>query len=305
MSDKIPKFRILIVDDLPDNIKFAAHCIQKEGHEVVFATSGIEALHLLEKSSFDLILLDIMMPKMDGFEVCAKLKENPDTRDIPIIFLTAKTDAASIVKGLEMGSVDYVTKPFDIKVLMARVRTHLELKYSKELLKKQSTTDDLTKILNRRGFLSSAKDRLQFIQRLDSELYLLFVDLDDMKWINDELGHSHGDIALVEAVEILKETFRKSDLIGRIGGDEFAVLGTIEVNSGSTSRILHRLEEKTANHNQQPNRKYLISMSVGIVQCDKSGKLSLEEMMADADKEMYQHKQDKRAESRIIFSKPY
>ncbi|MCP4294151.1 MAG: diguanylate cyclase [Proteobacteria bacterium] len=304
MSDEIPNFRILIVDDLPDNIKLAAHCIQKEGHEVAFATSGMEALDLLEKSSFDLILLDIMMPTMDGFEVCAKLKENPDTRDIPIIFLTAKTDAASIVKGLEMGSVDYVTKPFDIKVLLARVKTHLELKYSKELLKKQSTTDDLTKILNRRGFLRSAKDRLQFIQRLDSELYLLFVDLDDMKWINDELGHSYGDIALVEVVEIFKETFRKSDLIGRIGGDEFAVLGTREVGSSSASRILQRLEDKATNHNQQPNRKYLISLSVGIVKCDTTGKLSLEEMMADADKEMYQHKQDKRAKFRKIFSKP-
>lgn len=122
------KQKVLIVDDIPKNIELAANILRTKNYNVTYAKSGLSALQKIESIDFDLILLDIMMPEMDGFEVCRKLKENEKTRDIPIIFVTARTETENVVKGLEMGAVDYVTKPFNAEELQARVRTHLDIR---------------------------------------------------------------------------------------------------------------------------------------------------------------------------------
>lgn len=122
------KQKVLIVDDIPKNIELAANILRTKDYNVTYAKSGLSALQKIESIDFDLILLDIMMPEMDGFEVCKKLKESEKTRDIPIIFLTARTETENVVKGLEMGAVDYVTKPFKAEELLARVRTHLDIR---------------------------------------------------------------------------------------------------------------------------------------------------------------------------------
>ena len=122
------KQKVLIVDDIPKNIELAANILRTKDYNVTYAKSGLSALQKIESIDFDLILLDIMMPEMDGFEVCMKLKESEKTRDIPIIFLTARTETENVVKGLEMGAVDYVTKPFKAEELLARVRTHLDIR---------------------------------------------------------------------------------------------------------------------------------------------------------------------------------
>jgi|GEM_PF-648073 len=122
------KQKVLIVDDIPKNIELAANILRTKNYNVTYAKSGISALQKIESIDFDLILLDIMMPEMDGFEVCKQLKGNEKTRDIPIIFLTARTETENVVKGLEMGAVDYVTKPFKTEELLARVRTHLDIR---------------------------------------------------------------------------------------------------------------------------------------------------------------------------------
>lgn len=127
--------KILIIDDVSNNIKIVGNILKTEDYKLFFATSGKDALKKVKINHFDLILLDVMMPEMDGFEVCRRLKELPDTSEIPIIFLTAKTDTESIIKGFEMGAVDYVTKPFNASELLARVKIHLELKKSKQKLK--------------------------------------------------------------------------------------------------------------------------------------------------------------------------
>jgi DNA-binding response OmpR family regulator len=119
---------ILIIDDIPENIKVLGSILDKEPYAISFATDGAQALEMIEEQDFDLILLDIMMPGMDGYEVCRRTKAMPLKKDIPIIFLTARSEKADIVKGLELGAVDYVTKPFNSHELIARVRTHLELK---------------------------------------------------------------------------------------------------------------------------------------------------------------------------------
>ncbi len=139
------KFSILVVDDEAKNIKLLANLLSGQNYDIEFAKSGEKALDWLDSRQFDMILLDIMMPGMDGFEVCKKIKELPDTKDIPIIFLTAKTEAEDFVKGFELGAVDYVTKPFNSVELIARVKTHLKLKYSVEELRLAKETAEIAK----------------------------------------------------------------------------------------------------------------------------------------------------------------
>jgi len=135
-------FKILIVDDVPKNIQLAGSILQKKEYNIFFANNGNTALTIANNNNFDLILLDIMMPGMDGFEVCETLKENNKTKDIPIIFLTAKADSESIIKGFDFGAVDYVTKPFNEKELLARVKTHLELRAAQQDLREANATKD-------------------------------------------------------------------------------------------------------------------------------------------------------------------
>ena len=138
MVNGATKFNLLIVDDLPENIKVLGSSLQNEDYRISFATNGSQAIAMALKSNIDLILLDVMMPGMDGFEVCRQLKGEDRTRHIPIIFITAKTEKEDIVQGFESGAVDYVTKPFNVAELSARVRTHLELKRTKEIVQNQA-----------------------------------------------------------------------------------------------------------------------------------------------------------------------
>ncbi len=138
MVQSADKYNLLIVDDLPENIKVLGSSLQREDYRISFATNGRQAIEMALKNELDLILLDIMMPGMDGFEVCRHLKTKNRTRHIPIIFITARTEKEDIVKGFEAGAVDYVTKPFNTAELSARVQTHLELKRSKEVIQDQA-----------------------------------------------------------------------------------------------------------------------------------------------------------------------
>jgi putative two-component system response regulator len=173
--------RILIVDDVVDNIRVAMNVLKEDNYEFSFAYSGTEALRLIldDNGAFDLILLDIMMPGVNGFDVCQKLKENNDTRDIPIIFLTAKTDIDAITKGFELGGVDYVTKPFHANELLARVKTHLELYQAKDLLKKHNIFLKSKIKLERQRLLSELED---------SQKEMIFILAELMEATSDETG---------------------------------------------------------------------------------------------------------------------
>lgn len=184
MTEK--KFKILIVDDIPANIQVLGNVLRKSGYEVAFTDNGIDAISKAGNISFDLILLDVMMPQMDGFEVCSILKENPATKDIPVIFLTAKSDSESLVKGFELGAVDYLTKPFKTQELLARVHTHIALKHaSEELLKSNAMKDKLFSIIAHDlrgpvGNLSSVLDIL--IENLETfEKKTIIETLSDLK----------------------------------------------------------------------------------------------------------------------------
>ena len=184
---------ILIVDDIPSNIRLMVSILDEQGYSVSYAQSGEHAINLCKKVHFDLILLDVMMPVMDGFEVCEVLKTMDDTREVPVIFLTAMTDQASILKGFEIGGVDYVTKPFSEKELLVRIRTHLDLKQTRDAL--ASELDFKKKIMTENAL---------FITRR-TELGNSIID--DLRMINRETHNEYGD-KILTAVSKLKNMIK-------------------------------------------------------------------------------------------------
>ncbi len=210
---------ILIVDDEPINIK-ALQLVLGDEHNLVFATTGEMALEMAAQDPQpDLILMDIVMPGMDGFEVCERLKKDDRTRNIPVVFLTARWETSEEAKGLELGAVDYIRKPFSPPIIKARIRNHLELKKTRDLLENLSTLDGLTNIPNRRRFDEIFAHEWNRAVRNKSPLSLLFIDIDHFKNYNDCYGHLAGDDCLKAVARILQSSLgRAADFLARFGG---------------------------------------------------------------------------------------
>ena len=220
--DKKPN--ILVVDDNPTNLHVLASALEQD-YEVLIATSGKRALKVAFEQQLDLILLDIMMPDMDGFEVCAQLKNKDKTQQVPVIFVTALNDTESEVKGLEMGAVDFIYKPISKPVVLARVATHIKLYQQALLLDKLARLDGLTNLANRREYDRQIKKEWHRHLRGQNVLSLIMIDIDDFKAYNDNYGHGMGDICLKNvAKKIGLNARRTTDIIARFGGEEFVVI---------------------------------------------------------------------------------
>ncbi len=222
--------RILVVEDSPEIASLMALTLRMEGYEVLSASTGARALQTATTELPSLILMDVMMPGLTGFEVAQQLKADDTTRDIPIIFVTARQDVDDRVHGLEV-AVDYIAKPFALPELVARVRAALrmqklqaELKASNDQLSRLAVTDPLTGLLNRRGFDSQFEDELHRARRFMQPLGLAVFDLDHFKAVNDTHGHTQGDLVLRFFAETLIQLSRRVDKVARFGGEEFAVL---------------------------------------------------------------------------------
>ncbi len=229
---------ILIVDDNTQNLQILANILQAENYKVAMVKDGKKALEFMDKIRPDLILLDIMMPGLDGFHVCQRFKQNEDNRDTPVIFISALNATEEKIKAFEAGGVDYITKPFHRDEVIARIRTHLELKHSREDLKEAyealheknreleiaAKTDMLTRISNRRDILEKIKYEKNRSDRSKKGFSLILTDIDDFKLINDKFGHDCGDIVLVNVAQFIRSRIRKQDMVGRWGGEEFLIL---------------------------------------------------------------------------------
>ena len=469
--------RILVVDDAPDVVDLLTDILTDQGYTVIPALNGHAALRSVAVEMPDLILLDVKMPEMDGYEVCHHLKSDEQSSSIPVIFISGFHDTAGKIKGFSAGGVDYITKPFQLEEVLARIETHLALyrlqkqlegqnvqlqqeitereqveeelrkhkthleklvdertaelrtinkelqgeiverkqaeealRESEELyrvlaeksfagvyvvqdgkfcffnptatsytgytldeligkesmilvhpedreqLKKDasamlrgertlpyefrvvtregkiiwfmetvtsiiwngrpavlgncmdlterkrmeeeihslSMTDPLTVLNNRRGFLTLSEQQLKFSDRHQRQMLLFFADLDGLKRINDTLGHEEGDRALIDVAAILKETFRSSDIIARVGGDEFAILA-VDATEISPEIIMVRLQNQVDAHNKEGNRRYKISISMGSSYYNPDNPCSLDELMSCADTLMYEEKRRKKS----------
>lgn len=232
MSNEIdsPEFSILVVDDAPENVMLLS-LILKDLGTVSSALSGREAIDKALENPPDLILLDIQMPELDGYDVIGVLKGDPRTENVPVIFVTGLSDDGDEEKGLKLGAIDYITKPYKPAVVIARVRNHLRLReYAVRLeqlneeLERLATTDALTSAYNRRYFMSKLEEEVKRVRRYKRASSLMMIDVDHFKKINDTFGHDVGDHVLIALVKLLEEQVRQLDTVARIGGEEFAIL---------------------------------------------------------------------------------
>lgn len=305
--------KILIVDDVPDNLRLLTQILESEGYCVRKALNGKMALQGVHRDPPDLILLDIRMSGMGGYEVCQQLKASPATLHIPILFISALDHMDDKARAFAIGGQDYITKPFqDMEVLM-RVKNQLLIQQQHQQLQQQNQcleqeiaerlkaeaevrqlalTDELTALYNRRGFFLLARQQLKMAQRTQLPCCLLFADVDGLKQINDTFGHEVGDNVIVDAAQLLQRTFRDEDIIARLGGDEFAVL--MLACSDTMDALGLRLQANIDQFNQVAARSYQLAMSVGVQSCAFTDDASLEHLLVQADKLMYKHKRMKR-----------
>jgi diguanylate cyclase (GGDEF)-like protein len=216
--------RLLVVDDQRINIR-ALYEVFSADHQVLVATDGEQALVQCAVQQLDLVLLDVMMPGIDGFEVCRRLKADAATRDIPIIFVTAHNDVAAETRGLELGAVDFISKPINPAIVRARVKTHLTLKAHSDLLRQWVYFDGLTGAHNRRCFDERLAVECARATREGSALSVILLDVDFFKRFNDRYGHQAGDDCLRRIAEAMKAVVKRpADLVARYGGEEFVCL---------------------------------------------------------------------------------
>ena len=217
--------KILIVDDNKQNIELLMELFRGE-FRVAAALNAQRAMKIaLSDSPPDLILMDIIMPDIDGYELCAQLKENPATKNIPVIFVTAVSEVMDENRGFDLGAVDYITKPFHPPMVKARVRLHLNLKRKQELLERYAFLDALTEIPNRRRFDDIMDNEWNRAIRTETPLSVIFMDIDYFKKFNDTYGHGQGDECLRRvATAITRPMRRAGDFVARYGGEEFAAV---------------------------------------------------------------------------------
>lgn len=288
---------VLLIEDNPGDARLILEMLSESdpgAFRIEWVTRLLPGLQRLSDGGIDLVLLDLSLPDSQGLDTCRAVRAEAD--DVVVIVLTGFDDDDVGAQAVQEGAQDYLVKgKVDAPLLARAIRYAQERQQMLRQLRALSTTDELTGLYNRRGLTLSGEQVTRLARRLEQEVYLLFMDVDGLKWINDNLGHGAGDRALQDLAALLKGTFRGSDVIARIGGDEFVVLATC--NSEAGARSAHdRLVAKLQRHNQRPDASYVLSISSGIMTCGPAEKLSLEEMLARADMQMYARKKERRAQ---------
>ena len=285
---------ILIIDDSEANVATLMALLEDQ-YDLLVSLDGGEAIDLLAEEKVDLILLDILMPGMDGFDVCEKIKSNANTRDIPIIFITVKVDEDSIEQAYEMGGVDYITKPFRSREVLSRIKKELALQDMMHELAYLASTDPLTKLYNRRYFSKIAQHVLALAKRERGTLSLVMLDMDRFKRINDTYGHQSGDEVIIHLADTIMAHLRKSDFACRFGGEEFVVLlpnTPIEDARHAAEKLRKAVEESVIILQSGETVRYTISL--GIASVDLETEASIEPALKRADDALYAAKESGR-----------
>ena len=296
--------RILVVDDVPDNVEILEARLSSRGYEVQTATNGQEALERVRDEPPHLILLDVMMPGMDGHEVARRVKDDEKLPFIPIILVTALSEADDVVQGLESGADDYISKPYNFRELEARVRAMLRIKRlqdeldqkNRELelvnkrLKKLSITDGLTELFNHRHVHQLLHDEFERSARTQESIAVVMMDLDRFKAVNDTYGHPTGDVILYETAQIIKDTAREIDMPGRYGGEEFiAILPDTGEEAGA--RFAERVRQAVEDHVFRDGATEVrMTVSCGVASFPAPGVDTPEALLKAADEALYQAK---------------
>lgn len=292
--------RIFIVDDVEDNIKLLWYNLEDDGHIVASATSGKECLALAPDFEPDVILLDMMMPGMSGFETLLALKQIESMENTPVIMVSANDSDGSIIDALDKGAHDFITKPFIYPVLEARVRSAVRLKQSQEQLASANerlatlaSVDSLTNCLNRRRFFELCHTEFSKAKRHLRPLSVIMLDADKFKALNDNFGHAMGDIALKAIADICRDCIRDSDILGRLGGEEFAICCPESTCDGAVriaERIRIAIEAMTIALDGQTTQ---FTVSQGVTEFT-GAETEFDQLLNRADRLLYQAKEKSR-----------
>lgn len=292
-SNEKNRLKILIVDDSRLSIKILADAFKKD-YDIITATSGAEALEKANREKPSLILLDVVMKELDGFEVCKLLKAHVSTKDIPVIFITGKNREEDELRGLEAGAVDYIVKPFRMPIVKARVETHLELKLKRDILHEISSKDGLTNVFNRRMFDQLYQKEWERALLSQSPLAVILFDLDHFKLYNDTYGHLAGDNCLQRVAKALqKGVTEKQGVLARYGGEEFGAIfyGQRGLTAEDCAKnCCDEVEKLDIEHQFSPTAK-VVTISAGISSILPQDQLKRNKLLDQADRALYQAKQ--------------
>jgi diguanylate cyclase (GGDEF)-like protein len=295
-GDQSRNGRILIVDDAIENIQMLNHVLGEE-HDLLFALNGEKALELAHAQGPDLILLDAVMPGMDGYEVCAALRASPGAQDIPIIFVTALATPEDETRALEAGAVDFITKPYNMAVVKARVRTHLTLKRQSDAMRELTLTDALTGVANRRSFNDALANEWRRCSRAAAPMSIIMIDIDHFKNYNDAYGHQAGDTCLKAVASAMKHcASRPPDMLARYGGEEFVILLPNVAAPGAETvaqRILQEVRMLAIPH-RMSTAGDIVTVSIGAATLAPCQGGNPESLIRSADSLLYQAKKDGR-----------
>jgi diguanylate cyclase (GGDEF)-like protein len=316
---------ILIVDDTPENLTVLRQMLTEHGFRVRPALSGEIALKAIQADLPDIVLLDVMMPGMDGFEICRQLKSEERTRDVPVLFISALNETEDKVKGFQVGGVDFITKPFNTAEVLARVETHLSLRNMQKKIEAQNiqllgeieerkqaekaleganrkleqlaSLDGLTEIPNRRQFDLFLQQEWKRMTRDQDPISLILCDIDYFKYYNDAYGHVVGDKCLKQIAQAIRRAVKRpADLVARYGGEEFAVIMPKTEINGAV-KVAEAIKKEIGNlkipHAQSEVNQY-VSLSMGVKSTVPGLPDKPETFISNADKSLYQAKKDGR-----------
>ncbi len=324
--------RLLVVDDISDNRAILTRRFERRGFRVTEAESGLAAIEMIETEPFDLVLLDVMMPGIDGFETLRRIRAKKSLSELPVVMVTAKSESQNVADALEFGANDYITKPVDFAVALARVNVQLARKQIEHQLAQRTVSlmeanqtlqaeianreksEAHSKYLAYHDSMTGLGNRLLFREQLDQaitrgghsevppapEFAVLFVDLDGFKSVNDSLGHSIGDLLLKSVASRLRDLLDPADRIARLGGDEFAILQTDVPQPGSSTRLAERIIETISAPCNVDGHDVSVGASVGIAIGQANGESGADKFLKSADIAMYRAKADGRGTYRIF-----
>ena len=278
---------VMVIEDHPDQRDLLAIVLQREGYKVITAANGIEALEKLTTEKVQIALSDIMMPKMDGFELIKRIRGNSALKNIYLILITARIQEGDRVRGLDLGADDYITKPFSFSELLARIRVGSRVVQYQQHLEYQTQVDSLTGLFNRRAFENKVGEEFERSKRYHSPLSLLILDIDNFKLINDTYGHHGGDAALVKISETFREKTRQSDFPARYGGEEFVLVlpETDQENAVQAATKIHGAIRSSAFGTTA--RPFRLTVSIGVSSTSVKFYSDWRELLRDADHALY------------------
>ena len=294
---------ILVVDDMTTTL-LLLHDLLKDTYEVKIAKSGTKALEILDApNDIDLILLDIEMPDINGYDVCKRIKNNETIKNIPIIFITGRTSQEDEEYGLNLGAIDYITKPFNKAIVKLRIKNYLNLKIKNDMLEKLSMYDGLTNIRNRRYFDETFEKTFSEIKRDKKSLAVLMIDIDFFKPYNDNYGHGQGDETLRKVAKALEKTIKRaSDFVARYGGEEFVIL-LKDINKDGVeavaNNLLNAVRELKITHEFSKIENY-VTVSIGVSYYNSSSDITKLELLLKADETLYNVKNSGRNNFAIL-----